>query len=61
MKLHYEKTFNGDVSTEGEEVTFTYDDTTISDADGFTYEYVIEDGMLKVDVGDGQIFHCQKK
>lgn len=58
-------TFNGDgtgvMSAEGEEVTFTYDDTTISDADGFTYEYVIEDGMLKVDVGDGQIFHCQKK
>ena len=58
-------TFNGDgtgvMSTEGEEVTFTYDDTTISDADGFTYEYVIKDGMLKVDVGNGQIFHCQKK
>lgn len=58
-------TFNGDgtgvISTEGEEVTFTYDDTKISDADGFTYGYVLEDGMLKVDVGDGQIFHCQKK
>ena len=57
-------TFNGDgtgvMSTEGEEVTFTYDDTTMSDADGFTYAYTFEDGMLKVDVGNGQIFHCQK-
>ena len=58
-------TFNGDgtgvMSTEGEEVTFTYDDTTMSDADGFTYEYALEDGMLKVDVGNGQIFHCKKQ
>ena len=45
----------------GEEVTFTYDDTKISDEDGFMYGYVFEDGMLKIDVGDGQIFHCQKK
>ena len=57
-------TFNGDgtgvMTTEGEEVTFTYDDTTISDAEGYTYGYVLEDGMLKVDAGNGQIFHCQK-
>ena len=50
----------GVMTTEGEAVTFTYDDTTISDADGFTYKYVLEAGMLKVDVGNGQIFHCQK-
>ena len=50
----------GVMTTEGEAVTFTYDDTAISDADGFTYKYVLEDGMLKVDVGNGQIFHCQK-
>ena len=58
-------TVNGDgtglMSTEGEEVTFTYDDTTISDAQGFTYGYVLEKGMLKVDAGDGQIFHCRKQ
>ena len=51
----------GVMTTEGEEMTFTYDATTISDAEGFTYEYVLEDGMLKVDAGDGQIFHCQKQ
>lgn len=51
----------GVMTTEGEAVTFTYDDTTISDADGFTYKYVLEGGMLKVDVGNGQIFHCQKQ
>ena len=58
-------TFNDDgtgiMSTEGEAVAFTYDATKISDADGFTYEYVLEDGMLKVDVGNGQIFHCRKQ
>lgn len=58
-------TFHGDgtgvMSTDGEAVTFTYDDTKITDADGFTFEYVLEDGMLKIDVGDGQIFHCKKQ
>lgn len=42
-------------------MAFTYDATKISDADGFTYEYVLGDGMLKVDVGNGQIFHCRKQ
>ena len=58
-------TFNGDgtgvMRTEGEEMTFTYDDTKMVDAEGFTYEYVIEGGMLEIDLGDGQIFYCQKK
>lgn len=58
-------TFNGDgtgvMSTEGEKVAFTYDDTTMSDEQGFTYGYVLEEGMLKVDVGEGQIFHCKKQ
>ena len=51
----------GVMRVDTEELTFTYDETQIVDAEGSVYGYALKDGMLELYFGDDQTFYCQKQ
>ena len=51
----------GIMRVDTEELTFTYDETQIVDAEGSVYTYALVDGVLELYFGDNQTFYCQKK
>jgi hypothetical protein len=51
----------GVMRVDTDELTFTYDETQIVDAEGSVYGYALKDGMLELYFGDNQTFYCQKQ
>lgn len=61
LEVTFQDDGTGVMRVDTEEVTFTYDEAQIVDAEGSVYGYALKDGMLELYFGDDQTFYCQKQ